>query len=714
MNKYKHPEKLTIFFIIIMLIINIAAPLAAFAGDKEKKTVRVGWHEPPYFITDQAGRKSGYSYEYQRKVAAYTGWEYEYVEGTWSDLMQMLKNGEIDLMSDVSYSEERAKDMLFSSLPMGTEAYYVFVSPDNTDISSEDPSSLNGKRVGVKKDTIQKKFFIEWAEKNGVNAEIVEMNLLDDESMKLLGSELDAYVTMDVYGSKATSVPVYKIGSADFYFAVNKQRPDILAELDAALNSIQDENKYYDQQLHDKYLKSGDTNKYLNAAEKDWLTHHGTIRVAYQDNYLAFCAQDPKTGDLTGALKDYLDYASTAFENAHPNFSAICYPTAAAAMEALKNGEVDCMFPANLTDYDAEELDLVMTPPLMHTEMDAVVRASEQKEFLKKDNIVVAVNEGNTNYDIFLADHYPDWQRAYFKDTPTGLDAIAAKKADCVIISGYRCSNISKQCENLHLTTVYTGVDMDYCFAVREGETELYSILATVTEIVPEAVIHTALTYYSTEDMKTSVLDLVKENLFIVTTTIALILLIILILLLHNIRAERKIVEEEHLVKALNKKVFVDALTSVKNKGAYYNYIKKLQDSIDKKEAPEFAICIFDCNDLKQINDKFGHDKGDIYLKTACRLMCEVFEHSPVFRIGGDEFAVILQNGDFEYRDDLMDLFEERRRKICLTAPNKWEEIHIAVGVAVYDPKIDGSVSDAARRADKIMYENKRLTKASQ
>ncbi|MBQ6555215.1 MAG: GGDEF domain-containing protein, partial [Firmicutes bacterium] len=664
-------------------------------------TVRVGWHEPPYFITDQAGRKSGYSYEYQRKVAAYTGWEYEYVEGTWSDLMQMLKNGEIDLMSDVSYSEERAKDMLFSSLPMGTEAYYVFVSPDNTDISSEDPSSLNGKRVGVKKDTIQKKFFIEWAEKNGVNAEIVEMNLLDDESMKLLGSELDAYVTMDVYGSKATSVPVYKIGSADFYFAVNKQRPDILAELDAALNSIQDENKYYDQQLHDKYLKSGDTNKYLNAAEKDWLTHHGTIRVAYQDNYLAFCAQDPKTGDLTGALKDYLDYASTAFENAHPNFSAICYPTAAAAMEALKNGEVDCMFPANLTDYDAEELDLVMTPPLMHTEMDAVVRASEQKEFLKKDNIVVAVNEGNTNYDIFLADHYPDWQRAYFKDTPTGLDAIAAKKADCVIISGYRCSNISKQCENLHLTTVYTGVDMDYCFAVREGETELYSILATVTEIVPEAVIHTALTYYSTEDMKTSVLDLVKENLFIVTTTIALILLIILILLLHNIRAERKIVEEEHLVKALNKKVFVDALTSVKNKGAYYNYIKKLQDSIDKKEAPEFAICIFDCNDLKQINDKFGHDKGDIYLKTACRLMCEVFEHSPVFRIGGDEFAVILQNGDFEYRDDLMDLFEERRRKICLTAPNKWEEIHIAVGVAVYDPKIDGSVSDAARRADK-------------
>ena len=132
--------------VCLLMMVCVLIPQTVLANAKEQKTVRVGWHEAPYFITDQFGRKTGYSYEYQMKVAAYTGWTYEYVEGTWSELLQKLKDGEIDLMSDVSYMEERAPDMLFASLPMGTEAYYVFTAPDNTDISSEDFSSLNGKK----------------------------------------------------------------------------------------------------------------------------------------------------------------------------------------------------------------------------------------------------------------------------------------------------------------------------------------------------------------------------------------------------------------------------------------------------------------------------------------------------------------------------------------------------------------------------------------
>ena len=718
MRERKQKQKLTkitaLFTLLVTLTAFFAVPLTAFADESEKKVVRVGWHEAPYFITDESGRNSGYSYEYQRKVAAYTGWDYEYVRGTWSELMQMLKEGRIDLLSDVSYSEERTREMLFTSLPMGTEAYYVFVSPDNTEITAENIAALNGKRVGVTKGSIQKDYFIEWTEKHGISVEIVEMGIPDKDSLKLLGSEYDAYVSIDVYGSPETAVPVCKIGSSDFYFAVSKDRPDILTELDAALNCIQDVNKYYDQQLHDKYLRSTETNRYLGGTEREWLAGHGNIRVGYQDNYLAFCAMDQATGKLTGALKDYLDYASTGFENAELHFEPIAYPTAAAAIEALKNGEIDCVFPANLTENDAETLDLVMSPPLMHTEMNAIVRASEQKEFLLKDHVSVAVNEGNTNYDLFLADHFPDWERRYFKDTPAGLEGIAENKADCVIVSSYRYSNISRLCEKLHLTQIYTGVDMDYCFALREGDTELYSIIAKITNVVPDSAIHTALTYYSTEDVKTSAWDIIKDNLFIVTTVIASVLLVILILLLRSIRAEKKVIEDEQKLKALNRRVFVDALTSVRNKGAYSEYIQKLQARVDSGEDFEFAIGIFDCNDLKRVNDHHGHDKGDIYLKNACQLICKVFDHSPVFRIGGDEFAVVLLNGDFENRDELISTFEKRRSDICEKAPNKWEEVHIAFGIAVYDPQIDSLVSDAARRADKIMYENKRLEKAKQ
>ncbi len=698
--------RIIVLLFCLMIITAIAAPAAAMEKDT-RKTIRVGWHEEPYFITDQYGRRSGYSYEYQRKVAAYTGWDYEYVKGSWSDLFQMLKNGEIDMMSNVSYTDERTKDMLYASLPMGTEAYYLFVSPDNKQITADDYSSLEGKRVGVTKGSIQKEIFEKWVKMHDVKVELVELTTPDEESQKLLGTKLDAFVTIDVYGDSEDAVPIWKIGSSDYYFAVSKKRPDLLPELDAAMGSIQDENKYYNQQLNAKYLENADAERFLDTKEKDWLVKHGTIRVGYQDNYLAFCARDPDTGKLTGALKDYLEYASDALENAHIDFEAVSFPTISDAVEAMKKGEVDCVFPANLTDHDSEEMDLVMTPVLMRTEMDAVVRAAEQKEFVIKDDVTVAVNKGNTNYDLWLSDHFPTWKRAYFKDTSAGLEAVADGEADCVIISGYRYSNISKLCEKLHLGTVYTGVDMDYCFAINKGNTELYSILTKVNNAVPDAVIHSALTYYSTEDVKTSFTDMVKDNLFIVLAVIAGILVVILILLLRNIRSERKILEEERMLRTLNKRVFVDSLTSVRNKAAYSDYIETLQERVDQGEQFAFAIGVFDCNDLKKINDHHGHDKGDEYLKAASKLICNIFQHSPVFRIGGDEFAVVLENDDFINRDALIHEFEEKQKEICASAKAEWDEVQVAIGIAVYDPDHDSSVNDTARRADKLMYANK-------
>ena len=171
--------------------------------------------------------------------------------------------------------------------------------------------------------------------------------------------------------------------------------------------------------------------------------------------------------------------SDTRITIAYPQFEAICYPTATAALEALKNGEVDCMFPANLTDYDGEQAGIVMTPALMCTEMDAVVREADRKDFLRRVQTRVGVNKGNPNYEMFLVEHFPSWTPVTYDDTPTCLKAVAEKNIDCVIVSNYRYSDIAWQCDKLNLTTVYTGVDMDYSLAVREGNTTLYSILST-------------------------------------------------------------------------------------------------------------------------------------------------------------------------------------------------------------------------------------------
>ena len=502
--------------------------LPAAAEEESPKVVRVGWYNTPFNFKDSFDRRTGYAYEYQRKIAAYTGWKYEYVEGNWPELLQMLRDGKIDLMSDVSYTPERAEEILYAGIPMGEELYFLYVAPNQEGISPDDYATLNGKTVGVTKGSVQRDLFIQWAESHGVSPVIQELDSSEAESLvKLSKGMIDAFVTLDTYGDPNVAVPLWKIGSSDFYFAVSKNRAELLPELDAALNRIQDENKHYSEQLTAKYLQNSGTNLYLTVDEREWLEAHGPIRVGFQDNYLAFCAAD-QDGNLTGALKDYLDFASSVLQNASPTFEAVVYPTASAAMEAVRNGEVDCMFPANLSDYDAEQAGVVMTRSLMRTEMDAVVRVADKQDFLRKKQVRVGVNQGNPNYERFLLEHFPAWTPVFYQDTPACLDAIAAGEADTVIISNYRFRDISRQCDRLNLTTVYTGVNMDYCLAVREGSTTLYSILSKIIGNVPDSTVNAALTYYSADTSTPSIGDFILAYPIpaVISAAVALILIV--------------------------------------------------------------------------------------------------------------------------------------------------------------------------------------------
>ena len=165
-------------------------------------------------------------------------------------------------------------------------------------------------------------------------------------------------------------------------------------------------------------------------------------------------------------------------------------------------------------------------------------------------------------------------------------------------------------------------------------------------------------------------------------------------------------------ISTLNRRAYVDALTAVRNKWAYASYIEDLQASMDEDSSQmKFAVGVFDCDDLKAVNDEYGHDKGDVYLRKASHLMCRVFQHSPVFRIGGDEFSVIFQNDAFEERDALLAEFKKAMEEINASTKNPWEQVRVSYGISVYDPELDGAVIDVVRRADKNMYENKRNRK---
>ncbi len=701
-------KRLVSFLMCLAIAAAVTMPLKTYASGNEK-VVRVGWYESPFCRTDGYGRRSGYSYEYQQKVAAFANWKYEYVSASWPELLQMLINGEIDLLSDVSYTEERSELMLFGSHPMGAEEYYLFVS-SNLGYVPDSNSWFNGKKIGINKGSIMVTLFDEWQIHNGIKSNVIELTTSEEDSQKMLANgEIDAFLTMDTYGGNENCIPVAKIGSSDFFFAVSKSRPDLAEDLDHAMGRILDENHFYNQLLLDKYVKPSGASIFLSSAEKDWLEAHGKIRIGYQDNYLSFCGKDDN-GRLTGALKSYLEHAADCLQNAHIDFEAVAYPSAKAAMEALKKGEIDCMFPSNLSVSDSEDMGFIITSPVMKTEIYALVRKSYQKAFSERETIKTAIEKGNPNILSIIRDNFPAWQTVEYNDFRACLQAVSNGDADCVIISNYRYNNVSGLCDQYSLTPLATGDVVEYSIALRSGSKELYSILTRTVGMINNTSINAALTYYSVDDSKPSLIDFLKANPAVIIASVVVIVALIAVIVAQNrmIRA-KKDAQETHLkVDDLNKRVYLDPLTSVKNKRSFDEYVDKLQEEIVKSDECHFAIAMFDCDRLKQMNDLFGHDKGDIYLKVSAQLICKTFAHSPVFRIGGDEFAAVLRDEDYENRDALTEKFKENAEMLRSSAENRWERVSVSIGIAVYDPEIDRNSESVVLRADQLMYVNKR------
>ena len=681
-------------FAAVLLCFAMAAVILPYTGTKAKaegKLIRVGWYESSFNRTDSLGRRSGYAYEYQMKLAAYTGWRYEYVNGSWPELLQMLIDGDIDLMSDVSYTPERAEHMLFPSLPMGAEDYYLFVSQENRKISSSDLSTLNGKKVGVNKGSVQAQFYREWEARNNVESEIVEVTCSEEESLLMLEEgQLDAYVTVDsfsadAYNGKNRPLPVCKIGSSDFYFAVNKERPDLLTDLEGGMNRIQEENRHYNHEMVEKHLISAGANAFLTAGEKGWLEEHGTIRVGYQDNYLAFCAADPETGELTGALKDYLDNASTCVMNAPISFEAKAYPTAAAALEALKRGEIDCVFPANLSAGDGEDIGVFLTPSLMRTDLFAIVREADRQIFEGREHILVAVNEGNPNYESTLKDYFPLWRIVYYPTTAECLKAVSQNVADCVLISSYRYNNISRQCEQLNLTAVSTGKSLDYCFAVSEGNPDLYSLLAKIADLVPDVTVSSSLSRYITEDAKPTLLDFVREHYLAVIAVIGVILLAILALMLRSMRSERKAAK---LISATE----TDALTGLYNRDYFLQYATDMH-----RDHPETLMdaVVVNIDRFHSVNALNGRGFGDQVLRTLGKEIREVAEESGGIagRFEADRFDIWIP-----HTDDYQALYDRLQRR--MDELDASTGIRIRMGVMPWQAEMDAvQMFDRARTA---------------
>ncbi|MBQ6481353.1 MAG: EAL domain-containing protein [Anaerolineaceae bacterium] len=668
---YKDMKRVLVIILFLTLIMSIAMtaqPLSA--QETDQKVVRVGWYESAFHRTDQFGRRSGYGYEYQQRVAIYTGWTYEYVEGSWSELLEKLIAGEIDLLSDVSYTPARAEKILYSSEAMGSEGYHVFISPENNEIRPDLFTSLNGKRVGVNKNSIQEQLFIEWAKAHDVSPEIIESTEKTPVLLEMLANgEFDALVTLDTYGNTADVVPVWKVGFAESYFGVNKNRPDLKLDLDVAMNQLIEDNRDFNQQLTDKYNKASSVNSFLTSEEKNWLSGHGTIRVGYRDNFLPFCDLDDEKQILTGALSDYLKFGETCEKNVQLTFETYPFTTTEEALQAMAAGEIDCVFPLSLSSYDGEKRGVIITDPLVSTEMYAIVRTADHQGISREREMTAAVVKGNPNYDTFLMDYFPNWKIAYYNDSQSVFQAVVSGEADCGLVSNYRINRLSSLFEEYNLSVLATDEVMDMPFAVSRENRYLYSILNKITKLMPDTQVNSSLTNYGFRDDKVTFVEYLRDNLIYFIASVAIVAVIFLLLVLRNARAEAKVEEGRQIISEAER----DELTNLYNRNFFFVYANRIyRENPDK---PMDAV-VMNIDRFHSVNALYGREFGDRVLRELGEAIQEFLSENEgiASRFDADRFSIYCRhNEDWQ---SCLDNFQGRLDNLPLDA-----NIHLRMGV---------------------------------
>ncbi|MGN0427437.1 MAG: response regulator [Agathobacter sp.] len=553
-RKANNKKRMISLMICLMTMFVLFRPISVSADEKsEPKVVRVGWYKSPYNIAGADGGRSGYGYDYQQAVAAYTGWEYEYVSGEWYELLQMLENGEIDLLTDVSYKPERENDMLFSALPMGEEQYYIYADLDYTDISISDISSLNGKKVGIIADSIPLDMFANWAEQNEIQAQVIEMIGFSDVKEMLQSGALDCIVSTEATEKNNSFLhKIAGIGGSDIYFAINKERGDLKEELDDAMNKIAGTNPFFDEELYRKYIASSPATV-LSSDEIAWLEEHGRIKIAYLRNNLAFSGIDPDTGELIGALAEYINFANTCMENRTIEFEAVPFDNICQEMEALKNHEVDVIFPLNRNLYYAEENALMFSDTVLTTPMAAV---TTDHLFNESEVHTVAFLKDNIALKLYLTNNYPDWEMIECTDPQEPEQLVRKGRADCFITSAHKVNNYY---DIKSLYCVYLSKSGNMAFISNREDTTLMSILNKTIRVMPDTIMSGALSMYANPVRKTTFKDFMKDNAIAVSVTMilvfALILATILLLLKKAKKAEALAKESEKNAMALNEEL---------------------------------------------------------------------------------------------------------------------------------------------------------------
>ena len=518
----------------LLLLLSAVLPVKAAAETAPAKVVRVGSFEDTFNYVNEKGARKGYGYELLETLSGYTGWQFEYVTCDWSNCFEKLKNGEIDIMGGISYTEDRTEEMLFSDEPMGVEKYYLYADLSRADISASDFKTLNGKKIGVLTGTEPEVMLTEWEEKYGLETEHVNISNNEDVKQKLANHEIDCFVSLEesFWGERGIST-ITRVGESGIYYAINKNRPDIKEELDDAMRALDEAVPFYTADLYKRYF-SMDYTPILTGEEKAWLRKHGAIRMGFLASDSGVSTFDPATGEFTGVITDYIQFAADCLGNQELEFQLVGYDSKEAELDALKSGEIDMIFHFDQSPNLAEEYHFACT----NTTWTSNLMAVTNKQHFNENNVNrIAVPQNKLSLKKYLAFYYPQWE---IVDCDTQEDAIKLVKdgqADCFITG---VSSEEKYSKNHGFYSVLLPNPAKSCFAVNSGNRSLLSILNKTIKAMPTNMLTGSLAMYKSSSRKVTLSDFIKDNFFMALLVSSIAVAAILLTILKLLRKARK------------------------------------------------------------------------------------------------------------------------------------------------------------------------------
>ena len=531
----KSRKKSAVLFAGIFVVLGIWMVLSVHCRAAEtKKVIRIGSFEDTFDYVDQNGVRRGYGYELMQALAGYTGWKFEYVKCDWSNCFDKLENGEIDIMGDISYTDERAQKMLFSDDPMGEEKYILYADLSNMDIGTSDFKFMDGKRIGVLMDTEPEIMLTEWENKNGIHTEHVNVYNNDDVEEKLANHEIDGFVSLEesIWSEQGIS-SVTTIGKSGIYFVINKERSDIKTELDWAMRQLEQDSPFFKADLYKKYFTL-DYNQILTGEEKSWLEEHGSIRIGFLSNDPAIFSMDEETGKLTGTLAEYVSYAKDCLGNQTLKFDMQTYDDYNEMIQALQDREIDMIFYASRNPDFAEKKGYALTNTAWTYSLMAV---TDEKNFDENEVYTVAVPKEKDTLKQHIAFSYPQWKLVDCDSLEDAADMVIHEKADCFLMGASQAMTYdnSQNFKSVPLTKT-----MEACFAVKSGEGIFLSILNKTLKTMPSDMLTSALAIYDSTADKVTFSDFAKDNLLSFFAVAGLLALTIISIILVFLRKARK------------------------------------------------------------------------------------------------------------------------------------------------------------------------------